>query len=49
MTSTSWSPAGAYDFRVMAVNDEGLSEPLVTDKPIVAKHQFGMFHSNEYE
>jgi len=29
-----------YDFRVMAVNDEGQSEPLVTDKPITAKHPF---------
>jgi len=30
-----------YEFRVSAVNDLGQSEPLVTDKPIIAKHQFG--------
>lgn len=30
-----------YEFRVSAVNDQGQSEPLVTDRPIIAKHQFG--------
>jgi len=30
-----------YDFRVSAVNDQGQSEPLVTEKSIKAKHQFG--------
>jgi len=30
-----------YEFRVSAVNDLGQSEPLLTDKPIIAKHQFG--------
>ena len=30
-----------YEFRVAAVNDLGQSEPLVTDKPITAKHPFG--------
>lgn len=29
-----------YEFRVKAVNDEGESEPLVTDKPIIAKNPF---------
>ena len=30
-----------YEFRVSAVNEIGQSEPLVTDKPITAKHPFG--------
>jgi len=30
-----------YDFRVMAVNPEGESEPLVTTAPIKAKYPFG--------
>lgn len=30
-----------YEFRVCAVNEQGQSEPLVTTKPIVAKHPFG--------
>jgi len=29
-----------YDFRISAVNAQGAGEPLVTDKPITAKHQF---------
>lgn len=31
----------SYEFRVSAVNDQGQSEPLITDRPIIAKHQFG--------
>ena len=30
-----------YEFRVSAVNEQGQSEPLVTTRPIVAKHPFG--------
>lgn len=30
-----------YKFRVKAVNDEGESEPLETDKSITAKNPFG--------
>lgn len=30
-----------YEFRVSAVNDIGQSQPLVTQKPIIAKHPFG--------
>ena len=30
-----------YEFRVKAVNEHGDSEPLVTTKPITAKHPFG--------
>ena len=30
-----------YEFRVSAVNDQGQSEPLLTTKPIIAKHPFG--------
>lgn len=31
----------SYEFRVSADNDQGQSEPLVTDRPIIAKHPFG--------
>lgn len=31
-----------YEFRVRAENLQGLSEPLTTTEPIVAKNQFGM-------
>lgn len=30
-----------YEFRVMAENLQGLSEPIATSKPVVAKSQFG--------
>ena len=30
-----------YDFRVMAVNEHGESDPLVTEEAIKAKHPFG--------
>jgi len=33
-----------YDFRVVAVNKEGESEPLVTTEPIKAKYPFGKLH-----
>ncbi|ESO03551.1 hypothetical protein HELRODRAFT_191869 [Helobdella robusta] len=33
-------PGETYEFRVSAVNENGQSEPLLTDKPIVAKHPF---------
>ena len=36
-----------YDFRVVAVNENGESEPLVTTEPIKAKHPFGKDHSQE--
>jgi len=32
-----------YDFRVVAVNQEGESEPLVTTEPIKAKYPFGTY------
>lgn len=32
-----------YDFRVKALNDEGESEPLETEKPIIAKNPYGNF------
>ena len=32
-----------YEFRVMAVNEQGESEPLVTERAITAKHPFGEF------
>lgn len=30
-----------YEFRVMAVNEHGESEPLLTEQAIKAKHPFG--------
>lgn len=42
MNVTGLEPNSEYKFRVTAVNDEGDSEPLVTEKPIVAKNPYGM-------
>lgn len=39
-TVTGLSPGAEYKFRVSAVNDEGDSEPLVTDHSIVAKNPY---------
>lgn len=39
---TGLNPGSEYKFRVTAVNDEGDSEPLVSDRPILAKNPFGM-------
>lgn len=36
-------PNEEYEFRVSAVNEMGQSEPLLTTKPIIAKHPFGKF------
>ena len=35
-----------YKFRVMAENDQGLSEPLESTKPTKVKNPFGMLMSN---
>lgn len=35
-----------YKFRVKAVNDEGESEPLETERSIVAKNPYGKFFFN---
>jgi len=37
---TGLVPGQEYQFRVVAVNEEGDSDPLVTDKPITAKNPF---------
>lgn len=39
---TGLEEGGRYQFRVKAINDEGASEPLVTDQAIVAKDPFGV-------
>lgn len=36
-------PMRKYKFRVKAVNSEGQSEPLVTDKEILAKDPYGEY------
>lgn len=38
---TGLSEGKPYKFRVKAVNKEGESEELETDKPIIAKNPFG--------
>lgn len=40
LTVTGLSPGAEYQFRVSAVNDEGDSEPLVTEHSIIAKNPF---------
>lgn len=40
-TITGLEPGKRYEFRVKAVNEEGESEPLQTDVPIVAKNPYG--------
>ena len=40
-TVTGLDEGHEYEFRVTAVNDEGESEPLQTDKSILAKNPFG--------
>lgn len=39
-TITGLSPGAEYKFRVSAINDEGDSEPLVTDHSIIAKNPY---------
>lgn len=41
---TGLEPGHQYKFRVTAVNDEGDSEPLETEKAILAKNPFGEFY-----
>lgn len=38
---TGLTPGAEYKFRVTAVNDEGDSEPLVTERGTIAKNPFG--------
>lgn len=38
---TGLTPGKDYKFRVKAVNAEGESEPLETEKPVTAKNPFG--------
>lgn len=38
---TGLNPGSEYKFRVTAVNDEGDSEPLETERGIIAKNPFG--------
>lgn len=38
---TGLNPGSEYKFRVTAVNDEGDSEPLESERGVVAKNPFG--------
>ena len=40
---TGLNPGSEYKFRVTAVNDEGDSEPLESERGVIAKNPFGMF------
>ena len=40
-TANNLEPNEEYEFRVMAVNENGESEPLVTKEAIKAKYPFG--------
>lgn len=39
---TGLEPGHKYEFRVKAHNDEGESDPLDGDRPVLAKDPFGM-------
>ena len=41
MTLTKLKEGQEYEFRVMAENANGLSEPLVTDRSVLVKNPFG--------
>lgn len=41
-TITGLEPGHKYEFRVKAVNEEGESEPLQSDVPIIAKNPYGI-------
>jgi hypothetical protein len=43
VTITKLKDGHEYDFRVMAENANGVSEPLETDKPILVKNPFSKF------
>lgn len=38
---TGLEPGHKYEFRVRAHNDEGESDPLDSDRPVLAKDPFG--------
>ena len=42
---TGLEPGKSYQFRVTAINDEGDSDPLVTEAAIIAKDPFGTLKS----
>jgi predicted phage tail protein len=44
-TITGLEPGHKYEFRVKAVNEEGESEPLQTDIPILAKNPYGILNN----
>ena len=48
-TARNLEPGEEYDFRVMAVNENGESEPLTTTGPIKAKYPFGLSNSRLFE
>ena len=48
-TVTKLKEGHEYDFRVIAENQNGESEPLVTTEPVLAKNPFGNLLSPKYK
>lgn len=40
---TGLNPGSEYKFRVTAINDEGDSEPLESERPIIARNPYGKY------
>ena len=48
-TVRNLEPGSEYDFRVMAENDQGVSDALETNEPVLAKLPYGKFYTFKIE